>query len=414
MSNQLFKKLLLLITFSLCLLFVLLRIDHLAGYIGLLFQTIQPFLIGCLTAFLINIPMRWLERALFSRLSPASRLQRFKRALSLLLTVMIAVLLVFSVFKLVIPALADTVSKIAASVPGAIKQFNSWLLTHGIDTTAIQEELIKRLPTAAKDLDLEHISGLAVDYAAQILSTTTDLVSLTVSRAADLAIAVCFSIYLLFSKETLSRQLKKLIYAYLPHRICDALVSVGQLCVDTFCSFFSGQFLEACILGSLFFVTLTVIRMPYTLLISVFIAMTAMIPVFGAFIGCAVGALLIVMVDPLKAVIFVITFLILQQIEGNLIYPHVVGGRVGLPSIWVLVAVTVGGSLMGLLGMLLFIPAFSVVYKIIRFDALNRLQQRDVSPGKWKPKPAEPPKTPAPIVFLRKRLTKKPAAGKKK
>ena len=170
--------------------------------------------------------------------------------------------------------------------------------------------------------------------------------------------------------------MKKLAMAYLPGKIYESAVKIAALTERTFSNFFAGQCVEAVILGAMFFVTLTVMRLPYGLLIGVLIAFTALIPIFGAFVGCIVGAFLIFMVSPVKALIFLVVFQILQQIEGNLIYPHVVGGSVGLPSIWVLVAVTIGGSAMGVLGMLVFIPLCSVLYSLLKENVNGRLKKK--------------------------------------
>ena len=158
----------------------------------------------------------------------------------------------------------------------------------------------------------------------------------------------------------------------------DKTLEVASLSYKTFSSFVTGQCLEAVILGTMFFIVMSVLRFPYALLVGVVIAFTALIPIFGAFIGCVIGTFLMLVSNPMQAVAFVILFLVLQQIEGNLIYPHVVGGSVGLPSIWVLVAVTVGGSLMGVVGMLIFIPLSSVVYALFREVVYKRLKERGI------------------------------------
>ena len=183
---------------------------------------------------------------------------------------------------------------------------------------------------------------------------------------------------------------RQVIYGLLPLRQADRTLDVLRLSGRTFSSFLSGQCLEACILGTLFVAAMTIFRMPYALLVGVLIALTALIPIVGAFIGCAVGALLIAIDDPWKALWFIVLFLVLQQIEGNLIYPHVVGSSVGLPSIWVLAAVTLGGKLMGITGMLFFIPLCSVIYALFRSYVKNRLVSKAVPPEKWRDPPPPP------------------------
>jgi len=204
-----------------------------------------------------------------------------------------------------------------------------------------------------------------------------------VSGVSTFVIGLVFSFYILLQKEALARQGRQCLYALLPEAAADETLKVLRLTSKTFSSFLSGQCLEACILGSMFAVSMALFRMPYALLVGVLIALTALIPIVGAFIGCAVGFLLIAITDLWKALAFVVLFLVLQQVEGNLIYPHVVGSSVGLPSIWVLAAVTVGGKLLGILGMLVFIPLCSVLYTLFRRFILNRLDRRRVPAEKW-------------------------------
>lgn len=214
--------------------------------------------------------------------------------------------------------------------------------------------------------------------AGNMMNTTVSAVGSVVSGLATFFIAFSFACYVLFQKEKLHVQVRKVLFAFLPKQKADAFLKVCSLTYRTFANFLTGQCLEAVILGCMFVVTLSILRMPYALLIGVLIAFTALIPIFGAFIGCAVGSFLIFMVSPKQAIIFIIVFLVLQQIEGNLIYPHVVGESVGLPSIWVLAAVTIGGNLMGIVGMLVFIPLLSVVYTIFRKVVCQRLKKRHI------------------------------------
>ena len=199
-----------------------------------------------------------------------------------------------------------------------------------------------------------------------------------VSGLTTFFIAFVFAIYILLQKEKLGVQAKKVLFAFVRRGRAEATVEVLSLTYNTFSSFLTGQCVEAVILGSMFAVSMTILKLPYALLVGMLIAFTALIPIFGAFIGCAVGVFLIFMVSPKQAVLFIIIFLLLQQIEGNLIYPHVVGGSVGLPSIWVLAAVTIGGNLMGIVGMLIFIPTVSVFYTIFREYVYLRLKKQNI------------------------------------
>ena len=214
--------------------------------------------------------------------------------------------------------------------------------------------------------------------AGNVLNSTFTVAKTVINSLMNFFVAFVFACYILLQKEKLSVQIKKVLYAFLPLKAVDKTLEVASLSYKTFSSFVTGQCLEAVILGTMFFIVMSILRFPYALLVGVVIAFTALIPIFGAFIGCVIGTFLMLVSNPMQAVAFVILFLVLQQIEGNLIYPHVVGGSVGLPSIWVLVAVTVGGSLMGVVGMLIFIPLSSVVYALFREVVYKRLKERGI------------------------------------
>ena len=281
---------------------------------------------------------------------------------------------------------------IAGQIPAAFLRLQAQINDLSDVLPAIQEWL------AEQQIDWESLTRKALEYiqavGGRIVSSGGGFIGGVVSGVSTFVIGLIFSFYILLQKEKLSRHGRQVIYGLLPLEKADRTLEILRLANRTFSSFLSGQCLEACILGTLFAVAMTIFRMPYALLVGVLIALTALIPIVGAFIGCGVGALLIAIDDPWKALWFVVMFLVLQQIEGNLIYPHVVGSSVGLPSIWVLAAVTLGGSLMGVLGMLLFIPLCSVVYSLFRAYVKDRLTARNVPVEKWRdpPPPAAPPR----------------------
>ena len=254
---------------------------------------------------------------------------------------------------------------------------------------APEEQLMK----LQEEIQWQELSAKALEIAKAIgagIVSSGGFIGGVVSGVSTFVISLIFSFYVLLQKEKLGRQGRQVIYGLLPLRQADRTLDVLRLSGRTFSSFLSGQCLEACILGTLFVAAMTIFRMPYALLVGVLIALTALIPIVGAFIGCAVGALLIAIDDPWKALWFIVLFLVLQQIEGNLIYPHVVGSSVGLPSIWVLAAVTLGGKLMGITGMLFFIPLCSVIYALFRSYVKNRLVSKAVPPEKWRDPPPPP------------------------
>lgn len=220
--------------------------------------------------------------------------------------------------------------------------------------------------------------GFLGNGAENVMSTTVNAVSTLVSGFATFFIAFSFACYMLFQKEKLHLQSRKVMFAFWKKGRAEAILEVCSLAYKTFSGFLTGQCVEALILGSMFVVTMSLLRLPYALLVGIVIAFTALIPVFGAFIGCGISTLMIFIASPKQAILFVIVFLILQQVEGNFIYPHVVGGSVGLPSIWVLAAVSIGGSLMGVAGMLIFIPLVSVIYALFREIVYLKLKQRGI------------------------------------
>lgn len=357
-----------------------------AVFLGLrwLLGILSPFLLGGTIAFILNVPMRAIERRLFPQNRRAGKL---RRPLALVLT-LLALIGVLTLAALVIgPGIKDAVMTLAEQIPGAAERLWEKLL----ELEAYLPQLEALLAEVAVE-DWRSLSQKAVEmlrsWGGRLLSSGSGLVGGVVSGVATFVIGLIFSFYILLQKEKLARQGRQVLYALLPERRADRILEVLRLANRTFSGFLSGQCLEAVILGTLFVIAMTLFSMPYAALVGVLIALTALIPVVGAFIGCGVGALLIAVTDPVKALIFIVMFLVLQQIEGNLIYPHVVGNSVGLPSIWVLAAVTLGGSLMGVTGILFFIPLCSVLYALFRGFVKARLQEKRVPEKKWRDPPA--------------------------
>lgn len=358
------KKWLLCITYGLILFFLLYRFNDVVQFAKTGISILFPFLIGCFLAFILNLPMRAIERKL-----PA-KLGRWRRPISLVLTLLLFVSVFFITISMVVPALTDTFQNIAASIPVFVDRIIVLLEENNISSSFFESTWITDI---LERLDSELVS-LISSLSAGLISSTVGIISFLIQFFTTAAISLVFAIYILFSKETLVRQLKMLLFAHFPRNFARRTVKVARLTQNTFSNFFSGQFVEACILGTMFVISMSIFKIPYAILIGLLIALTALIPIFGAFIGCITGVLLIIIESPLKAILFVILFFILQQLEGNLIYPKVVGNSVGLPSIWVLVAVTTGGNLFGIAGMLFFIPIFSVVYNLLRESTWKQLR----------------------------------------
>ena len=341
-------------------------------------HVIFPFALGGAIAFVLNVPMRFLEEKLFQNTKTKKKnwAKKVARPLSFILTVLLVVGIIGIVVFVVVPELGNTILNIGKTLQEFIPQVQTWAVKLFDDNP----ELVAQIE--AMEFEWDKILGSLVDFlkngAGSVLDTTFAAAKSIVSGVSTFFIAFVFACYILLQKEKLSVQVRKLMYAFLPHDWTEIFIALGSVTYKTFSSFLTGQCLEAIILGGMFFVVMTIFKLPYALLIAVLIAFTALIPIFGAFIGCAVGALLIFMVSPMQALIFVIMFLVLQQIEGNFIYPHVVGNSVGLPSIWVLVAVSMGASLMGVVGMLIFIPIVSVVYTLLRGIVNRRLKEKKI------------------------------------
>lgn len=330
---------------------------------------ITPFLVGGVMAFILNVPMKWIEKML-----PLNEDSKLRRPLSLCLTLILVIGILILVTFVVMPELFHTALSLQYSIPA----FLTGVKEEAEKMFALNPEIGNYINSIQVDWKsfLEKVVGFLTTGAGTVLSSTLSAAMSIISGVTTFGIGLVFAIYILLQKETLSHQIKKLMAAFLPEEATIRTLGLLKLTNDTFSNFLAGQCLEAVILGSMFFLALSIFRLPYALLIGVLIAFTALIPMFGAFIGLAIGAFLMLMVRPLDALIFVIIFLVLQQIEGNLIYPHVVGNSVGLPSIWVLVAVTIGGSALGIVGMLVFIPLCSVLYAVLREVVNKRLENR--------------------------------------
>lgn len=367
------KKIRGLILFTIFVLVALWNYKLVLDGVVFLWRVIFPFVLGGGIAFLINIPMNFFERRMFGRAKKKGKKWALKlsRPVSLIVTLVTIFGIVTAIMLILIPELGRTAVNLGKTIEEFIPRAQDWAM----NMFRNHEDLVEKI--ANINFNWEVILGNSVDFlkngAGSVLSSTYEVAKGIISGVATFFIAIVFACYILIQKEKLGKQIKKLLCAFMPEDWRNIFFALADVMSKSFTNFFTGQCLEAVILGLMFLVVMVIFQLPYALLISVLIAFTALVPIFGAFIGCAVGALLILMVSPVKALIFIIIFLVLQQIEGNFVYPHVVGSSVGLPSIWVLVAVTVGANLMGIVGMLIFIPLTSVVYTLLRGIVNRRL-----------------------------------------
>ena len=371
------KKIRWLIAFAILLYLGVQNLHIVISTVRVLLGFLFPFIIGFGIAFILNIPMQFIEHHLFGKALKQEKktAQKLARPVSLVLSICFVICIIVIVMLVVVPELGATFVNIAKKIEENIPVFQKWI----DNVFGNNPEVVKW----AQSLDIE--PGKIIDSVLGVLKNGVNNIVSTVSitmglltTAMNVSIGFVFACYVLLQKEKLLQQIKKAMYAMFPEKPVRYLAHVWNLANRIFSSFITGQCIEAVILGSMFFVSMTILHFPYAMLVGVLISFTALIPLFGGIIGCWVAFFLILMISPVKAVLFLGLFLILQQIEGNLIYPHVVGGSVGLPSIWVLGAVTLGGSLMGIAGMLIFIPTVSVIYTLFREWVYARLEKKQL------------------------------------
>lgn len=377
LSKLSMKKIRELIIFTVLLVVALWKFEVVIDVLKTIWGILFPFVLGGAIAFVINVPMSFLEKKIFGKTKDENKVgKKLARPISLLLTIILAVGVIALVMFGVIPQLTRTMGSLMISIANFVPQMQNWIR----DFSHNNQEIMKLVNQVQFNQDQAIKWGISIlgSGAGNMMNTTMSAVGSIVSGFATFFIAFSFACYILFQKEKLHVQIRKVFFAFIPKQKAEAFLKICSLTYQTFANFLTGQCVEAVILGSMFVVTLSILKMPYALLIGTLIAFTALIPIFGAFIGCAVGCFLIFMISPKQAILFIIVFLILQQIEGNLIYPHVVGGSVGLPSIWVLAAVTIGGNLMGIVGMLIFIPLVSVLYTIFREFVYLRQKEKNI------------------------------------
>ena len=385
LSRKTMKKLALLIAFAALAFTAFEWFDGAARAAVFLLDLLAPFLAGGAVAFVLNVPMRFIESKLLptpgGKPTASRRVRRFLRPVSLLLTFLFVVLVILVLVLVIAPELVRTVAGLGVTIQNAVLRFLNWAEEMFANTPQVMEWL-NSLTFNWQSINWQSLINQVVDVvksgATSILSSAFSTAMNVFNGVADTFIAFFFACYLLLQKEKLGLQCRKALYALLPRKGADQVVEVFSLSHRIFSSFITGQCTEAVILGTMFFIVMSILNMPYAVLVGCTIAVTALIPIVGAFIGCGLGAFLLLMVSPMKALIFVAMFLILQQVEGNLIYPQVGGSSVGLPSIWVLAAVSIGGSLMGVAGMLLFIPITSVIYTLFRQFVYRRLREKNL------------------------------------
>lgn len=385
LNSKNIKKILIIITYTILLCFACVKFNLVLKGLGYILNLLKPFLFGFCIAFILNIPLSKIEtmmaknkgkkknkkgkeniKAQQENTQPSKK----TRTISLVLSLAIVLGIIFLTLFLVIPEFINTISMFKDSIPTAFNNAKEWL-----------EEVMRNNPDFIEKIksfkpDWQQLDQNVTDWikgaATGIIGVSVDFVIGFFSGVINFFMGFVFAVYMLMQKEKLVMQFKKLLKAYIPEEKCKKLFYVGRITNDTFKKFFGGQFIEAILLGVLCFIGMLIFKMPYALTISVLVGVTALIPFFGAFFGTIIGAILILAVNPTQAIWFVIYIIVLQQIDGNLFYPKIVGDSVGLPGIWVMLAVIVGGNSLGIIGMLIGVPVASVIYKLIKEYVNNK------------------------------------------
>ena len=366
LSKKTVKRILLIITFTVVLIWAVYNHSMLLDYLGRLYSLVSPFVIGLCMAYVVNVIMRPIERMWMKLLSRfrGNWVEKLKRPICLLLSILLIIGIILAVVFIIMPELSKSVSSLVSMVPTYVSEVEGWWesLSDSLDKYGLE------LPKF--DFNPDKLVDFLKDGGTAVINTTLSATTSIVVAVINIVLALAFSIYVLAQKETLKRQSKKVLSKLMKPERMQKLLDMLDLINRTFTNFITGQLTEAVIIGALCFIGMSIFGMPYAPAISVLVGFTALIPVFGAFIGTAVGAFLILLIKPIQALWFVVFIIVLQQFEGNLIYPKVVGKSVGLPGIWVLVAVTIGGNAMGVVGMLISVPLCSVLYVVAR-NAVN-------------------------------------------
>ena len=372
MKDKTRKDIIIIISYIALVIFALVNFSKIFVFLGKVISIFSPFLLGIILAFVLNVLNNFIEKKIFGKIKPSKIWNKIKRPLCITLSLILVFLTIFFVMNLLIPQLKNSASLFTDTLPAYKEDIIGILNKFDIDESTVNKvgEYLDNFSKVITD----YIKGNSKD----VITVTTEVATSVVNIISKGIITLVFAIYMIAQKETLSRQINKVMKACLKPKTINKINTVGTLANKTFSNFVTGQCLEALIFGSLVFVGMLIFRFPYASTIGVLLGFTALIPIFGAFIGTAIGFILIMMVSPVKAILFVVFIIVLQQIEGNLIYPRVVGKSIGLPGMWVLLSVTVGGSIGGILGMLIATPLCSLLYALFTKMVNDRLKSNKI------------------------------------
>lgn len=372
MKDETRKNIILIVSYVALLIFALVYFDKILLILKNILNILSPFLLGIVFAFILNVLVSFIESKFFGKVKKKSFWNKVKRPLSIIISFIIVIFVIVLVINLLIPQLRNSASLFTDSLPGYKKDILDILNKFDVSSTT-STKVSEYMDNFSKVIT-DYIKGNSKD----VISITTEVASSIIGIVTKTVISIVFAIYIIAQKEVLKRQFDKIMIAYFKPRTIDKINNFGINANKVFSNFVTGQCLEALIFGFLCFIGMLILKLPYATTISVLLGFTALIPVFGAIIGLILGAFLILMISPIKSIIFIIFILVLQQIEGNLIYPKVVGKSIGLPGMWVLLSVTVGASVGGILGMLIATPLCSLLYSLFTGVVNDRIKSKRI------------------------------------
>jgi len=372
MDKNLKKTIMFLIAFGIILFAVTTNLTTVVGFLKKIVSLLLPIVIGLILAFIINVPMSGIEKIIFRLFKNAKKQPKTKtvQVVSLILTFVCIALVLALAGTLAVPEFIESGKSIYALVQEKTPTVLAWLDNHGIGTQHLREWMAS--------IDIGSVFGTITDSAGVVFKYVVSIATATISGLVGVLFAIVIALYVLLSKETVSRQSRKILYAFVKKDFADKICYVSDLTAKTYSKFFSGQCIEAIILGTLIFIAFSIFRMPYAGVIAILTGISAFIPYVGAFGACFLGGFLILLVNPLQALVSIVIYSVVQFIETQFIYPHVVGSSVGLSPLLTLVAALIGGKLFGILGIVFFIPLTAVAYTLIRDYINKRLDKKDI------------------------------------
>ncbi len=378
-TKKLSRRLIFFITFTVLLIYVVFHMSGLISIFHRITNVLSPFLTGIVLAFILNLLVKLFETKVFSGLNRKGRplWLKCRRAVSILISLVLVLAFLAFVLFLIIPEIANSLRSLVSSAPTYIRAAQEWIMDT-VTTWDLSKEQINSIQSYLNGIDWMSILGKFSDFTSNFVGSVLNITVNVTSGIINFVMSIIFAIYLLAGKEKILHNIKRVLFAFLPSRHAERCIQVGALSNRIFAGFVSGQCTEALIIGCLCYLGMTILKMPYALLISTVIAVTSVIPIFGAYIGAIFGALILLFIRPITCLWFLIFIIALQNFEGNVIYPRVVGNSVGLPGIWVMLAIFVCGDLFGFVGMLIGVPTFSVLYALLKMFTAKRLKAKDI------------------------------------